>query len=330
MIPFDDTLVSSVTAAVDSAETFCGAVPAVDTLSIAATAGNGCPQSLIPWPQVDTLAASDRAATLWGWVSDWAENGREVVASVDVSAAEVFGSASTLAGGGVPDVATSGILAQTVGFQIVVLLLATLYLLLFYTNSSEVRMLADSFGFDRNTGQRTLGKSGIFHTHFLRRCAVLGAMGLGVLSVKLCDEWLPAEVLAGLGPLWRQGFCIGVLAAIEAIALVQGLVLWGIGQVTLSQSFISTLLYVKQFHFAQAALFVLPPILLSALCPAGTGMGWMYLIFIFIIIIILLYLREIHSLFMAKKISNLHWFLYLCTIEIAPIAFAVLMLVKHS
>ena len=330
MIPFDDTSVSPVAAAVDSAATFCGAVPAADTLPIAATAEAGCPQGLVPWPQADTLAASEHAATLWGWVSDWTEKGRETVASADASVSEVFGSASTLAGGGVPDAVTSGILAQAVGFQAVVLLLATLYLLLFYTNSSEVRMLVGSFGLDRNTGQRTLGKSGIFHTHFLRRCAVLGAMGLGVLSVKLCDEWLPAEALAGLGLLLRQGFCIGVLAAVEAIALVQGLVLWGIGQVTLSQPFIATLLYVKQFHFARAALFVLPPILLSALCPAGTGMGWIYLIFILIVIIILLYLREIHSLFVAKKISNLHWFLYLCTIETAPIAFAVLMLVKHS
>ena len=215
MIPFDDTSVSPVAAAVDSAATFCGAVPAADTLPIAATAEAGCPQGLVPWPQADTLAASEHAATLWGWVSDWTEKGRETVASADASVSEVFGSASTLAGGGVPDAVTSGFLAQAVGFQAVVLLLATLYLLLFYTNSSEVRMLAGSFGLDRNTGQRTLGKSGIFHTHFLRRCAVLGAMGLGVLSVKLCDEWLPAEALAGLGPLLRQGFCIGVLAAVE-------------------------------------------------------------------------------------------------------------------
>ena len=124
MIPFDDTSVSPVAAAVDSAATFCGAVPAADTLPIAATAEAGCPQGLVPWPQADTLAASEHAATLWGWVSDWTEKGRETVASADASVSEVFGSASTLAGGGVPDAVTSGILAQAVGFQAVVLLQA--------------------------------------------------------------------------------------------------------------------------------------------------------------------------------------------------------------
>ena len=76
--------------------------------------------------------------------------------------------------------------------------------------------------------------------------------------------------------------------------------------------------------------FLLLLFLLSVLCPPGSGMGWIYLIFTLIAAAVLMYLREAHALFVAKKISNLHWFLYLCTIETAPIAFAVLMLIKHS
>ena len=121
--------------------------------------------------------------------------------------------------------------------------------------------------------------------------------------------------------MWKTVVPAAAVLAAEAVVLMQTIALWCIGQVTLTQSFVETLLYVKQFHFALASLSVLPFILLYALCPIGSGLS---------ATIILLFLREIHSLFVAKNISNLHWILYLCTIEIAPVAFAVLMLIKHS
>lgn len=81
---------------------------------------------------------------------------------------------------------------------------------------------------------------------------------------------------------------------------MQTIALWCIGQVTLTQSFVETLLYVKQFHFALASLSVLPFILLYALCPIGSGSGWLCGIVGLSATIILLFLREIHSLFVAK------------------------------
>jgi len=170
----------------------------------------------------------------------------------------------------------------------------------------------------------------VIHSHFLHRCCVLGVVGIGVLTVRLCDDWLPAGTFDALPPLWREGFCVAAVLAAEAVVLMQTIALWCIGQVTLTQSFVETLLYVKQFHFALASLSVLPFILLYALCPIGSGSGWLCGIVGLSATIILLFLREIHSLFVAKNISNLHWILYLCTIEIAPVAFAVLMLIKHS
>ena len=250
------------------------------------------------FPQVEPLSAAERALTLG-----------DVGHAVAETAAPLSGS---------------------VVYQAVVLLLAASYLLLLYTNYSEVRMLAGSFGFDRNAGQRTLQKRGVIHSHFLRRCCVLGVVGIGVLTVRLCDDWLPAGTFDALPPLWREGLCVAAVLAAEAVVLMQTIALWCIGQVTLTQSFVETLLYVKQFHFALASLSVLPFILLYALCPIGSGSGWLCGIVGLSATIILLFLREIHSLFVAKNISNLHWILYLCTIEIAPVAFAVLMLVKHS
>ena len=295
----------------------------------------------IPQPPFRTLfqprfrrwsrSAAERALTLGGWLSDWTARTAQGVASLaDASAAELFGAASTLGDVGHAVAETAAPLSGSVVYQAVVLLLAASYLLLLYTNYSEVRMLAGSFGFDRNAGQRTLQKRGVIHSHFLRRCCVLGVVGIGVLTVRLCDDWLPAGTFDALPPLWREGLCVAAVLAAEAVVLMQTIALWCIGQVTLTQSFVETLLYVKQFHFALASLSVLPFILLYALCPIGSGSGWLCGIVGLSATIILLFLREIHSLFVAKNISNLHWILYLCTIEIAPVAFAVLMLIKHS
>ena len=283
------------------------------------------------FPQVEPLSAAGRALTLGGWLSDWSERiASGVSAATDATVAELFGTASRLAESGQAAVSMPMLLSGSWVYQGVVLLLAAAYLLLLHTNYSEVHMLIDSFGIDRNAGQRAMEKRGVIHSHFLRRCCVLGVAGAGVLTVRMCDSLLPAGTFDALSPLWWQGFCVAAVLAIETVVLVQTIALWAIGEVTLTQSFVSTLLYVKQFHFALATLAALPLVLLYALCPTGSGSGWLYLILALTATIILLFIREIHSLFVAKNISNLHWILYLCTIEIAPVAFAVLMLVKHS
>lgn len=330
-----DDLMAAVAAADEPAQTAGHA--AADSLTNMLCAGvdplaaaDSLTQAAAAFPQVDPLSAAERALTLGGWLGDWSARAAGTLAdAVRVSAAELFGAASTLGGGGAC-VRAAALLSESMLYQIVVLLLTASYLLLLYTNFSEVRLLTGSFGFDRNAGQRTLQKCGVIHGHFLSRCCVLGVAGVGVLAVRACDDWLPAGAGELLPPLWRQGFCMAAVAAVGAIALVQTLALRVIGQVTLTQSFVSTLLYVKQFHFALASLAALPFILLYALCPIGSGSGWLYLTVGLLSIIILLFLREIRSLFVAKNISNLHWILYLCTVEIAPVAFAVLMLIKHS
>lgn len=257
--------------------------------------------------------------------------GGTVSESLHATAEQMFGAASTLgAGTAVPPAPTPAFLSGSWIFQCAVLLLAVAYLLLLYTNASEARLLVEGFGRNRTSGRRTLERRGVFHGHFLHRCCVLGVVGSGVLAVRLCDEWLPAGLFAGLSPLGWQSLCVAAMLIVGAIAAVQTVALWSIGQVTLTQSFVTTLLYIKQFHFALATVAGLPAVLLFALCPIGSGSGWFYLAAAFFITIILLFLREIHSLFVAKNISNLHWFLYLCTIEIAPVAFAVLTLIKHS
>ena len=75
-------------------------------------------------------------------------------------------------------------------------------------------------------------------------------------------------------------------------------------------------------------IVISPALLLFALCPRSTGGLWFCIIVIELIITVGLYLRETLNLFIAKKISILHWFLYLCTVEIFPISLLWLLTVR--
>jgi hypothetical protein len=214
-------------------------------------------------------------------------------------------------------------------YQGVVILLMILYFLMLYSNGNEIHLLVKGLNLEHNSVQRILERKNSFHSGFLRQYCLLGAMSIGILAVHLCDTWLPNCIYNPTQIEWHL-FCLFATFAVLAIFLFEWIILWSIGRVTLTQSTISTILYIKQFYFAQATLITLPFILLYALCPIGYGLGWLYLTAFMGAVSTILFLKEVHSLFMMKNIPNLLWILYLCTVEVAPIAFAVLSLVKYN
>ena len=89
----------------------------------------------------------------------------------------------------------------------------------------------------------------------------------------------------------------------------------------LAQPFVSQLLLLKRTYFSLAVIVTSPALLLFALCPRGTGDVWFCIIVVELLVTAVLYLRETLNLFLAKKVSILHWFLYLCAVEVFPISF---------
>ena len=92
------------------------------------------------------------------------------------------------------------------------------------------------------------------------------------------------------------------------------------GAVTLSQPFISQVVLLKRTYFTLAVIVTSPVLLLFALCPRGTGGVWFCIIVIELIVTAILYLREVLNLFISKKVSILHWILYLCIVEVFPVS----------
>ena len=97
---------------------------------------------------------------------------------------------------------------------------------------------------------------------------------------------------------------------------------------TLSQPFIAQLMLLKRTCFALGMILISPPLLLFALCPQGTGGVWFCIIAVELAAAAALYLKETLNLFLSKKVSILHWFLYLCTVEVFPVSLLWLLAVR--
>lgn len=207
-------------------------------------------------------------------------------------------------------------------FQGFVLLLAATYATLLYRNLGDVRTLLKRISRDSAAGGERLseepGASGF--SRFLNITAAIGMLFMGVVVVKYGDTLMPPELGRALSH--AAVLALSLLATLSwgAIILFQGAVIRIAGAITLARPFIAQLSLLRRTYFALAVIITSPTLILFALCPRGTGGAWFIIGAVELIITAVLYLRESLNLFISKKISILHWFLYLCTVEVFPIS----------
>ena len=246
----------------------------------------------------------------------------------DTTSAAIFGAQSTLAEPARIPLAPPPPLAENALFQSFVLLLAATYAMLLYRNLGDVRTLLDRISRDTATGQRLSeepGGSGF--SRFLNIATTIGMLFMGVMAVKYGDSLMPSQ-LETLSHGAVLALSLLATAACYGVVLYQMTVVRLTGAVTLSQPFISQLVLLKRTYFSLGVIVTSPALLLFALCPRGTGNVWFCIIIIELAVTAGLYLRETLNLFIAKKISILHWFLYLCMVEILPISLLWLLTVR--
>ena len=236
----------------------------------------------------------------------------------DTTAAALFGEASVTVQPPRMQAAPPASLTENAAFQSFVLLLAAIYAMLLYRNLGDVRTLLDRISRDTATGQRLSeepGGSGF--SRFLNIATTIGMLFMGVMAVKYGDSLMPSQ-LETLSHGAVLALSLLATAACYGVVLYQMTVVRLTGAVTLSQPFISQLVLLKRTYFSLGVIVTSPALLLFALCPRGTGNVWFCIIIIELAVTAGLYLRETLNLFIAKKISILHWFLYLCIVEIFP------------
>ena len=206
-------------------------------------------------------------------------------------------------------------------FQGFVLLLAATYATLLYRNLGDVRTLFNRISRESASPERLAeepGASGF--SRFLNVATAIGMLFMGVIVVKYGDTLMPPELGKALSHAAVLALSLLATLAWGVIILFQSSAIRIAGAITLSQPFVAQLALLRRTYFALAVIIASPPLLLFALCPRGTGGVWFICGAVELIITAVLYLKESLNLFISKKISILHWFLYLCTVEVFPIS----------
>ncbi len=243
------------------------------------------------------------------------------------SATELFGAATEQAQ--LPYViATTPDPIATSGFGMLVLVLLLLYITLVYRHTGDIAQLIGRLTIDRATDERLQNNSNSNYTRFLTYGSLLAYGLIGVSVVRLVCSWLPLstiEATTEFSTLWWSLAMIGTLILITLLRLT---VMTGIGELTFSKELVSQLWLAKRSTLTLLVICCTPPLALWLLMPQGKGVFWLWVIIIELIISLFLYLREILMLFLAKKVSILHCFLYLCAVEIFPLSLLGLLAIR--
>ena len=167
---------------------------------------------------------------------------------------------------------------------------------------------------------------GSTYTRFLWAAIGIGLPMLALLTLRLTDRWFPIPEV--VPEAWIP--VLGLLATVglAVLLLFQVGLLRITGYVTLSRPITDQLVALKFNYLALSVVFLCPLILLFLLASPDTGHILSFGILILGGALLLLYLKESLMLFLSKKISILHWFLYLCAVEIFPVSFVWLSLTR--
>ena len=245
----------------------------------------------------------------------------------EVAPEAIFSAASVQAeipfGGGL-----SSSLTATPTFGLLVLSILCFYCLMLYQHLSDAVQLLARVTREHTTGDRLSEESIGGYNRFLTLCTILGILLAGVASMRYFAPWLPMTPLA----VWpRTAAFVGALSVAVALCFIwlyQLVITLFIGRLTYTQQLLEQIYLLKRTSFAMLTLVATPFLALWLLTPVGEGNVWFWMIIIALIFTLVLYLYETLSLFISKKISILHWFLYLCGVEIFPISLLVLLVVR--
>ena len=223
-----------------------------------------------------------------------------------VVAAVTDGNAATLAG-----------MVGNVVQNLLVAVVVFLYFFCLYRYFDDVRALFGSV-FRRSVApsERMLERrrSEIFYG-FLGKLFLIGTCTLGAIASLWADRTVAWEAV---GPYARVALPFAAMAAFVAVVAVQYAMLAVAGGITRSWPTMAVLLRIRLIYFVLATVIVLPPVLMWQMNGGTGGEVWLRVACLAAAVAVVMYVRESVTLFNSKKISILHWILYLCIVEIMP------------
>lgn len=213
--------------------------------------------------------------------------------------------------------ATLAEMAGDVVQNLLVAVVVFLYFFCLYRYFDDVRALFGSV-FRRSVApsERMLERrrSEIFYG-FLGKLFLIGTCTLGAIASLWADRTVAWEAV---GPYARVALPFAAMAAFVAVVAVQYAMLAVAGGITRSWSMMAVLLRIRLIYFVLATVIVLPPVLMWQMNGGAGGEVWLRVACLAAAVAVVMYVRESVTLFNSKKISILHWILYLCIVEIMP------------
>lgn len=293
----------------------------------------------MPGIVIDTLMGTQGSGlpsdTLWAGAARFSAVARDTASVADslgqsVSAAEVFGPQSVLAPAG--EAISAGteffLLTDNWVFRLLVLLVFIGYCYTIYYFREPVSVLL-KIGKSRLYGEKLMEEHGYMFSFFLRTALGVGWLAVSLLSVR-CVE-MSGSPLLDLLPEWAVPLsAVGIGVAIWLIVGFQRLVLCVAGNLVRDISFTGYLLYLRRLL---AVLFVIlsVPVMLLLMLNEGPSVDIvLYVLIVECFTFFLFWLYKTREFFLAQNVSILHWFLYLCGVEIFPVSVFVLLALRNS
>lgn len=213
--------------------------------------------------------------------------------------------------------ATLAEMAGNVVQNLLVAVVVFLYFFCLYRYFDDVRALFGSV-FRRSVApsERMLERrrSEIFYG-FLGKLFLIGTCTLGAIASLWADRTVAWDAV---GPYARVALPFAAMAAFVAVVAVQYAMLAVAGGITRSWPTMAVLLRIRLIYFVLATVIVLPPVLMWQMNGGTGGEVWLRVACLAAAVAVVMYVRESVTLFNSKKISILHWILYLCIVEIMP------------
>lgn len=202
-------------------------------------------------------------------------------------------------------------------FQGFVLLVAVFFVMLAANRRQEIGLLVADSSTDERLYENRKNVAGL-----LGFLIVAGWMSVVVVIIRLLaetDGWT-------MDMAWKIPLAV---AAVSLAGIYKWLVLTVSGRLVLQDELTHKLILLHALCMGRIALYGLPFALFYALSPAGAGQWWLRLWGIICIFRAVLFVGRSLSLFLVKKISILHWILYLCTVEVFPVTLLVLLVNRY-
>lgn len=164
---------------------------------------------------------------------------------------------------------------------------------------------------------------------FLDFTAIIGTLGTMIAA---CD--LPLITGVQLPQMFgiegRIVFPIAAAAALFVLTIYKRLLCKVIGAFSTDRYFAEDLHIMRRVFNAICSMLITPLIFAGSFTDERVSLVIYAIAAICLVISIFAYLIKMRKIFLVKKISSLQWFLYLCTVEILPLSFLLLLLLRGA